>query len=209
MALKYGSLSNPLIDLPFIDESEDELRLSLDRVRSIPVVWSEPMRDFLRGRHSRFRDPHSLWYWRYDKDPYRQRHRMEEYCRSNLDWDWDTGSYLKRLFRIDRPKKCPNPGCAKQQQGTGVSATIDIPVAGGGSDGRTLHVTIPVKGRNTFEKVRMWYETETGEVRYKTFLAVPSVEDVSSCSIPDPEPGPFESVHETGEFVLCGRAKER
>lgn len=204
MALKYGSLSNPLIYLTFIDESEDGLQRSLDRARSIPVIENDLTREFLRARE--ISHPIDLWSWEHYKELQLKRHRMGEYCCSNLDWDWDTASCLKRLFRIDRPKKCPNPDFAKQQQGMVLSATIDVPVARGGSDGRTLDVTIPEKGPNVLEKIRVRYKTETGEVRYKTFYAGPSVEDVASGASAGPE-ACLSSRLETGHGELVSRAR--
>lgn len=205
-ALKYGSLLKPLIDPPFIDESGDEWQRSLDRARSIPVVKNDMTREFLRARDPYCWGPDSLWFWERHKRLLRQRHRMGEYCRSNLDWDWDTGSCLKRLFRIDRSKNCPNTECAKQQQGTGVSATIDVPVAGVGTDGRALNMAIPGKGRNLLEKIHVRYETETGEVRYKTFYPGPSVEDVASGASVGPE-ACLSSRLETGHGELVSRAR--
>lgn len=206
MALEYGSLPNPLIDLPFIDESEDELRRSLDRAQSIPVAESELPREFLRAREPPSWDPSYLWYWKSYKERQLKRYHMGEYCRSNLDWEWDTGSCLKRLFRIDRPKKCPNPDCAKQRGDMGLLAMIDVPLARCGTDGRALNMAIPGKGRNLLEKIHVRYETETGEVRYKTFYAGPSVEDVASGVNFGPEAyllSRLETGH--GELVSCAR----
>lgn len=208
MALKYGALPNPLIDTPFIDVSEDELQRSLDVARSISVVVKDLTWKFLKAREPPSWNPDCLCRWKLYKEFQRKRHHMGEYCCSNLDWDWDTASCLKRLFRIDRPKKCPNPECVKQQEGTGLSATIDVPLAGGESDGRTLNVAIAEKGRNTFEKVRMRYETETGEVRYKTFYAGPSVEEVASDASIGPEACLLSGL-ETGRGELVSHARVR
>lgn len=111
---------------------------------------------------------------------------------------------MKHLFRIDRPKKCTNPDCAKQQQGSGLLSTIDVPLAG--VDRRTLDVTIPEKGPNVLEKIRVRYETETGEVRYKTLYAGPSVEDVASGVNVGPEACLLSRL-ETGHGELVSRAR--
>lgn len=207
MAQKYGALPNALVDQPFKEKSEEEWQRSFDHAQNVPVI--DLTREFLEARKLAYWHPDSLWSWKRYKMLQQKRHRMGEYCRSNLDWDWDLSSSLKRLFKINRPKKYPHPEYAECQVYTSLPATINLPMARGGSDRRTLDVTIPEKEPNVLEKIRLRYETVAGEIKYKTFLAVPSVEDISSSSMPVPEPGPCESAQETGELASRARVKGR
>lgn len=125
------------------------------------------------------------------------RYRMGEYCRSNLDWDWDTASSLKRLFRIDWPSKSPRPECPMQHVCPSLSAKPGLPIALRGADGRTLNVTIPERRPELLDKIRLRYDTETGEVKYRTFYPRSPVEDVSTSSGPGKL---FESAQITGEL---------
>lgn len=201
MRLEYGWLSHGLYNLPPEEKSKEEWQRSLDRARSVPVVENDLTREYLEARQVSYVDPTTLCYWKGYKKLQRKRHRMGEYCRSNLDWDWDLSSSLKRLFRIDRPRSSSRPEGAVHQGDKGV------PTIHRGINGGTLEVSIHEKAPNVLEKVvRIRYETEAGEVRYKTFHAEPSVEDVTSGAGADPKPRP-SSAQETGKLASRVRAK--
>lgn len=89
-----------------------------------------------------------------------------------------------------------------QQGVTTLPATIHR-----GSNKYISDVTILEKGSNLLEKIRVRYETETGEVKYKTFYAGPSVEDVTSSSGGHTGP-PSASAQEAGESISCVITKE-
>lgn len=101
---------------------------------------------------------------------------MGEYCRTNLDWDWDATRCLQRLFnKMKRPKESPHlEGGAKQGVSIAdLTATTHLSAPGNGTIRGTLVVTIPDMPIEV-EKVRIRVESEAGEVRYKTFYTRPS-----------------------------------
>lgn len=185
MELKYSTLSYSMDVPPFEKRREGECQHSLDRARSVPVVENDLTTEFLSARSNPHWTGYSNGYgrWEYYKTLQRKRHRMGEYCRSNLDWDWATSGSLKRLFKIDRTKKTPQPGGAKQNDVsvTDLPVSIELTDPGGGidSDNLTLDVTIPETELNAsvLGKVRIRFETKSGEVRYKTFYAGTLSED--------------------------------
>lgn len=207
MALVYSTLSSSLENPPVERKSDRRWWRSFERAQSIKVVENNLTRYFLDTRDHPHWESNDLWYWKTYKIRQRKWHRMGEYCRSNLDWDWDLSSSFNHLFEIDKSNKNPLPEYAKCQIVTGQPGIFDLPMVRGGTDGRALNVTIPGKGPNVLEKIHVRYETETAEVKYKTFYPGSSVEDVASCSGPGPEQ---ESAQETGEFdalLMC--ASER
>lgn len=114
--------------------------------------------------------------WRFYKERCRDRRILGELCRSNLDWDWDPSSSLQRLFKIDKPKKAQN------REGTTQEKVYPATIHDSGFDKGTSDVVILEKGPSVQDKVRIWYETETGEVKYKTFVVYESVKDIVSGS---------------------------
>lgn len=183
-----GELSDPKFD---IKQEADWRRYT--RAQSVPVADNGLTREFL-GLH---RESYNDYGWTRYMVLQAKRQRMGEYCRSNLDWDWDTSSCLKRLFRIDRPKV----SMALQQGVTELPATIHL--ARGGLNKQTLDVTIPEPGPNELDKVRIHYKNGMGEFRYKTFYAGPSVEDEDGtrgdCAYAGPGSGK-STCQETGEY---------
>ena len=75
------------------------------------------------------------------------RNRWGQVLRSNLDWDWDLSSSLKRLFKIDTPL-----------QGK-LSLT-----------GNNLDVSIATRCDGPPKEIRVAYKTETGETTYQTYI---------------------------------------
>lgn len=195
VGFKHNTLSSKYP--PFGEKPEEEWQRSLDRAQCIQVDDNCLTSEFLYARDPRWNDD-DLEVWRNYKHTHHMRYRMGEYCRSNLDWDWDTASSLKRLFRTYRPTKFPRPDCSMQHVCSSLPAKPDLPVAmGNRADGRTLTVTTPERRPELLEKIRVRYETETGEVKYKTFYPRSTVEDVSTCSGPGKL---FESAQITGEL---------
>lgn len=104
--LKHSTLSYSVDVPPFAKRREGEWQFSLDRARSIPVVENDLTKEFFSARSN----PHWTGYsdgygrWEYYKTLQRKCHRMGEYCRSNLDWDWDATRCLQRLFKMKKAK---------------------------------------------------------------------------------------------------------
>lgn len=194
VGFKHNTLSSKYP--PFEGKPEEEWQRSLDRAQCIQVDDNDLTSEFLYARDPRWNDD-DLEVWRNYKHTHHMRYRMGEYCRSSLDWDWDTASSLKRLFRTDRPTKSPRPECSMQHVCPSLPAKPSLPVAMCGADGRTLNVTITERRPELPENIRVRYETETGEVKYRTFYPRSPVEDVSTCSGPGKL---FESAQITGEL---------
>lgn len=97
------------------------------------------------------------------KEQCEMRRRWGEYLRCNMDWEWDTGSCLKRLFKIETPLS-PN--------------SIDLEIAEGNSRDRDiLQVKIGGARMTMPEGIQVPYKDEFGRIRYKTFYPGPSNED--------------------------------
>ena len=76
----------------------------------------------------------------------------------NLDWDWDPSASLRRMFsvRVSDERKVSSPKTTFSVNGEkGTTWTLKSP---------TLHTCMP-------KEIRVAYETETGDIRYRTFLA--------------------------------------
>lgn len=100
------------------------------------------------------------------------------------------------------PKNSSRPEGVLQQGVMGVPAMVHREI-----NGDTLDVSVPEKASNLLRKVRIRYKTEAGEVKYKTFYAGPSVEDIPFGD--DAGLGPRLSLaEETGESISLEMAKE-
>lgn len=56
------------------------------------------------------------------------RHKWGQYLRSNMDWDWDLGGCLDRLFRLEKQIQVPN-----EQTVPASSPAIDVSEGSGGT----------------------------------------------------------------------------
>lgn len=93
------------------------------------------------------------------------RHIWGIYFRSNLDWDWDTGSCLERLLEIPEEE-----------------VPLSIPIAIVSLDIRKANAWNVYTESSLPEEVKVAYKSPTGETKYKIFvLSLPS-DDVASAS---------------------------
>lgn len=178
MELKCHRLPDGLYDSPLKNGPKEVWRGLLDRVRYIPVAKNDITWEFLSARSIPDRRCGDLEYWKNYQERRRDRLNIEEYCRSNMVWDWDTSTCLKRLFRFDKPRSYLRLDTPTEQILSDIPSTIrlDRDAVNRG----TLNVTLPEKVSDPLEKVRIQYMTANGEKVYKTFNAGPSVEDVRS-----------------------------
>lgn len=103
---------------------------------------------------------------------------MGEYCRSNLDRVWDTESCLKYLFKFNNPSKSWQPEGAAWAGASALGPLPStVPLA---RNRRTLDVTILMTRPNLLQEIRVRYQAKSGEVRYKIFYAITSVDDLVS-----------------------------
>lgn len=103
--------------------------------------------------------------WRWYKQLCRGRHEWGEYFRSNLEWDWDVASCLKRLFK--QPK-------SQEPRRGGLRATI---VAGQSGECK-LGVTIDGEHTGPPKMVEVQYKTAEGEVKYAQYALNPVVKNI-------------------------------
>lgn len=112
--------------------SEDDIRWELDRVPDsqygdIARFRNSIAQTYAREKGLTWKFMRALFNrsyfdnWRWYKGKCRDRQRWGEYLRSDLDWDWDTASCLKRLFDVERPKPLPVVG---GPHSSGLQATI-------------------------------------------------------------------------------------
>lgn len=102
-----------------------------------------------------------LFPWiRYKEECY-LRHKWAPYFSSNLEWDWDLAGSLKLLYQLDDPV---------------LSTHIQHPAADAvagelvGVEGRMWSVKTGAAQTELPNEVRIEYKTESGEIRYKTFV---------------------------------------
>lgn len=173
--LGYDSFSDGMYNPSSEEKSEEELRHSHRRAQCTPVIENTTTGEFLCYRDNPHWESNDFKSWGYYNNIRVMRHHTSEYCRSNLDWTWDTACSLKHLFRIDKPKTTPRSESEAQLP---LSATLDLADSdiGINRNNLTLGVTIPRSGIDTglLGKVRIRFQSESGEVRYKTFYAGPS-----------------------------------
>lgn len=106
--------------------------------------------------------------WREYRNLRNVRCRWAEYLRSSMEWDWDTGSCLKHLFKIEKPLRTLGNSRATFEPSDVARERdiVEVSIAG-------AHATMPYG-------IRIPYEDELGRTRYRTFYACPSADDLSA-----------------------------
>lgn len=148
----------------FFEWPEEDLRQSRRRAWKVIVRTTDLTREFMIAHTS-----YDINQWYAYKVNCQRRHRWGEFLRSNMDWEWDTGSCLKRLFKIEQPLPCEE-------------AAASIATVGSSSTQQEGDIAQVVIGgaRTTMPKViQVPYRDELGRNQYRTYHAAPSVEDVS------------------------------
>lgn len=93
------------------------------------------------------------------------RHKWGQYLRSNMDWDWDLGACMQRLFIIEKQTRV---GPSPDAQATTVSMPgIDVDARTAG----TLKISMGEAQGSVLKEVHVTYKTTTGETQYLTFTA--------------------------------------
>lgn len=101
-------------------ETYESLLSSLNRARQVQVVKNDLTLDFILSRDI---DQLGVNDWlEYRGDLHTRRLWSEEF-RSNLDWDWDPSSSLKRLFEVDR-ESTPNISVSAVANGPHITVFI-------------------------------------------------------------------------------------
>lgn len=88
------------------------------------------------------------------------RHQMGQYFRSNLDWNWDLGACMRRLFKVEQTR---DPAAQ-------ISPTATPAIDMSGSAGETWRISAGQTQGVLPKEVQITYETESGETHYMSFV---------------------------------------
>lgn len=151
--------------------SWETIQQSHERAVEVDIIENDLTAEFLEARD----DPHAClcgsvdedyMNWAFYKEKCRVRSKWGEYLRCSMDWDWDTGSCLKHLFKVER-LLYPN--------------TVDLElIEANGRDRDILQVKIGGARTTMPEGIQVPYKDEFGRTWYKTFYPGPSSEDFTS-----------------------------
>ena len=144
------------------DWSEEKLQHSLNRAQQAHVSRNKSSKEFRNARITDDSDENPYWYWRLYKRRCHWRHKWDQFLRSNLDWDWDLSSSLKKLFKIDSP-----------------------PHGQPSLKGDSLDLLITTDCDGPPKEIRVAYKTKDGEIRYQAYTALSGIECPASYSLSD------------------------
>lgn len=114
--------------------------------------------------------------WGYYELRHLSRHKWGQYLRSNMDWDWDLGSCMKRLFKIEKQTRVgPSPD---MQTPPASSSGIDVDA---GTEG-TLNLSMGEAQGSLPREVKVTYKTATGETQILTFAPLSPIPGNTSVS---------------------------
>ena len=180
---RFLSLSGLASSQPKLTEWTEE---RLDQARQVRVRRNDLTKDFFYYRYN----PHHPWTgggmenWRNYQEGRERRHHWGQALCCNYDWEWDLSKSLKRLF--------------------GRSEQALIRLSEMQDDGRVkrgFKSSVP-------EMLTVEFTDEKGEIRYKTFRADPSLEDVTARNHTPDDSTPLSSTPEesvTGSSSSEGR----
>ena len=138
--------------------TKDRLLSSLDQARQVRVPRNDLTKEFLVKRYFPHCGKEDMQKWRWYKENIGYRHYWSRALLCNFDWDWDLSSCLKRLFQLPKTANCPIRSCVAQKNEWSIDSTASC---------------VPV-----LLKVR--YVSQAGKIKYKTFHADPSLEDITA-----------------------------
>lgn len=159
---------------------------TLTRARRVQVPENVLTEEFREARRIGLKgDPAVEEKWRFDCDernwPHYQlyclsRFKWGQYLRSNMDWDWDLGSCMKRLFKLEKQTRVGS------SLGTQISSAsrpgIDVDA---GTEG-TLKISMGEAEGSLPREVKVAYKTATGETQYLTFAPLSPIPGNTSVS---------------------------
>lgn len=151
------------------------------------------------------------WAWITYKEDCHQKRSWGEHLRSNMDWEWDTGGCLKRLFEVDTRTGAPSPRRKSSLDFLIESERIEreISVRGvvksGGTQEKVMRVSIEEIHTRPPKTIQVSYVDTAGMVQLETYHSGRSAKD--GAAEPDvdldvkrswPNHGLNESSHEKG-----------
>lgn len=172
---------------------------TLTRARRVQVPENVLTEEFREARRIGLKgDPAVEEKWRFDCDErnwphyklYRlSRHKWGQYLRSDMDWDWDLGSCMKRLFKIEKQTRV---GSSPGTQISSASRTgIDVDA---GTEG-TLNISMGEAQGSLPREVNIAYKTRTGDTHYLTFTQPSSLVQLS---VPETDPSTANILRSAG-----------
>lgn len=97
------------------------------------------------------------------------RHKWGQYLRSTMDWDWDLGACIKRLFKIEKPAH-EGPSAGAHHGTSPSSPTIDM----GEVPGESWSILVEEAHGILPKEVRIAYKMNDGRMQYLSFAPVSS-----------------------------------
>lgn len=171
--------------------SLEDLQRTHEHATRVEVLRSDLTSEFFDARdhpHGKCGESQDFCSWEvYKKNCYKRR-VFGECLRSNMDWNWNTGSCLRNLFKLEEPSqqslRKPSPGPA---------------LYGYGSQGETAQLALEDARARLPKEIQVRYEDEKGQILYKTFLALPSTENIAASSVVPLETSAEQSHREGSE----------
>lgn len=157
------------------DEWSKKLLITLYRARKVNVEKNELTEEFIEARaSSRSEGKEGLGKWYEYKRACHARHNWAPYFCSNLEWDSEVTFAIKRIFKPSRKQTHSSPFRPAQSLYTPHSAPqLDL------SSVETWNISTGPSQRCLPKEVRIKYTNETGETKFQTFVAAPSVKHVA------------------------------
>lgn len=147
--------------------TDGRFRFTLNQARKAQIQCNDLTGDFAWARSYDLRD--GLREWKWYKEMCHSRHGWGEYFRSNLDWDWDLGQAMNRLF--DSNAKSPTV-----MPRNGRRTTYNLPIAIVDEVHGTMELTLGTMTGPSLNKIRVAYTGETGETHFVTFVPALTVD---------------------------------
>lgn len=168
--------ADPLCDSPynFGDVWWKRWRCALERARRAQVPENNLTEEFRKYRRVRVeRDPTQDpedWCrnvgrrWGYYHQRRKMRYKWGRYFLSNMDWDWDLGTCMKRLFKIEKPNRV---GPLPDAHSTSASSpAIDMDVV----PGESWSILAEEARAMAPKEVKIAYKTKDGRTQYTSFV---------------------------------------
>lgn len=165
-------------------------RGTMERARKVQVQKSSLTKEFIEARRIGLEfDPEEELLRKYNKRNWAyyqlrrsSRHLWGQYLRSNMDWDWNLGTCMRHLFKVERRTRV-GPAFS--------SPEINVDAEGEETWNLKAQETLP-------NEVRIAYETKDGEMQYVSFVPASSISERREELVPNGE----VSVDATGSQMI-------
>lgn len=134
-------------------------KITLDRARRVRVQENGLTEEFREARRLGLEDKYECRNWAKYQLRRTSRHKWGQYLRSNMDWDWDLGTCMRRLFKVEPTREGHSPAT---QCSPATYSEIDMDEKQGATWRLEAQGRLP-------KEVQIAYKTETGETQYMSF----------------------------------------